>query len=91
MNQRNHTFMILNIFVHYQKKSQYLKQSLNITMEKMKETPDVYMDRQQWNYSSFDEGVEDAYIIHIRPKVAPGGPRRPKIENYKSLVDKGLI
>lgn len=61
------------------------------TMEKMKETPDVYMDKQQWNYSSFDDGVENAYIIHIRPKVAPGGPRRPKIENYKSLVEKGLI
>ena len=50
-----------------------------------------YFDRQQWNYSSFDDGVEDANIIHIRPKVRPGGPKRPKIQNYKSLVERGLI
>lgn len=61
------------------------------TMEKLEENENTYMDRQQWNYSSFDEGVEDAYIIHIRPKVAPGGPKRPKIENYRSLVERGLI
>jgi hypothetical protein len=51
----------------------------------------AYLDRQQWNYSSFDEGVEDSYIIHIRPKVKQGGPKRPKIENYKALVERGLI
>lgn len=50
-----------------------------------------YFDRQQWNYSSFDDGVENANIIHIRPKVKPGGPKRPKIENYKALVERGLI
>lgn len=61
------------------------------TMEKLEENENTYMDRQQWNYSSFDEGVEDAYIVHIRPKVAPGGPRRPKIENYKELVKKGIL
>lgn len=51
----------------------------------------AYIDRQQWNYSSFDDGVEDSYIIHIRPKVKVGGPKRPKIENYRSLVERGLI
>ena len=50
-----------------------------------------YFDRQQWNYSSFDDGVENANIIHIREKVVQGGPKRPKIENYKTLVTKGLI
>ena len=53
--------------------------------------PNIYFDRQQWNYSSFDEGVENANIIHIRPKVKKGGPKKPKIENYRSLVERGLI
>ena len=50
-----------------------------------------YFDRQQWNYSSFEETVNEANIIHIRPKVKQGGPKRPKIENYKALVERGLI
>ena len=50
-----------------------------------------YFNKQQWNYSSFDEGVENANIIHIRQKVKQGGSKRPKIENYKALVEKGLI
>lgn len=57
----------------------------------LKEYPGIYFDRQQWNFSSFDEGVEDAYIIHIRPKVTPTGPKRAKIENYRALVKKGII
>lgn len=50
-----------------------------------------YMDRQQWNCSSFDKEAEQAEIIHIRTKVAPGGPKRSKIENYRALVERGLI
>jgi len=50
-----------------------------------------YLDRQQWNYSSFEDGVEDAEIIHIRTKVTPNGPKRSKLENYKALVKKELI
>lgn len=61
------------------------------TMEKLQEDENTYLDRQQWNYSSFDEGVENAEFIHIRTKVKQGGPKRPKIENYKALVEKGLI
>lgn len=57
----------------------------------LKEYPGIYFDRQQWNFSSFDEGIEDANIIHIRPKVTPTGPKRPKLENYKALVKRGLI
>jgi hypothetical protein len=60
-------------------------------MEKLEETKDTYLDRQQWNYSSFDEGVEEAYIIHIRTKIKAGGPKRSKLENYKALVERGLI
>ena len=61
------------------------------TMEKLEENENTYLDRQQWNYSSFDEGVDDAYIIHIRTKIKAGGPKRRKIENYKALVERGLI
>lgn len=61
------------------------------TKERMLEDENTYMDRQQWNYSSFDEGVEEAYIIHIRTKVTPEGPKRTKIENYRALVERGLI
>jgi len=50
-----------------------------------------YFDRAQWNYSSFDLDVDKANIIHIRPKVKQGGPKRPKIENYKALVKRGII
>lgn len=50
-----------------------------------------YFDRAQWNYSSFDDGVDKANIIHIRPKVKQGGPKRPKIENYRALVERGVI
>ena len=51
----------------------------------------IDFDRQQWNYSSFEETVDEANIIHIRPKVKQGGPKKPKIENYKALVERGLI
>jgi hypothetical protein len=50
-----------------------------------------YMDRRQWNHESFEEERDQAEIIHIRPKVKPGGPKKPKIENYKSLVNMGIL
>lgn len=56
-----------------------------------KPKPGIYFDRQQWNYSSFDDGVENANIIHIRPKRVQGGKKYPKIENYQHLVKRGLI
>jgi hypothetical protein len=52
---------------------------------------DAYLDEQNWNYSSFDEGVENANIIHIRTKIKPEGPKRSKLENYRALVERGLI
>jgi hypothetical protein len=51
----------------------------------------AYLDGQNWNYSSFDYGVENANIIHIRTKIWPNGPKRSKIENYQGLVERGLI
>jgi len=52
---------------------------------------DAYLDEQNWNYSSFDYGVENANIIHIRTKIWPNGPTRSKLENYQGLVERGLI
>jgi hypothetical protein len=54
-------------------------------------TEGAYLDEQNWNYSSFDEGVENANIIHIRTKIKPEGPKRSKLENYRALVERGLI
>ena len=50
-----------------------------------------YLTRDMWNKSSFEEDVEDSYIVHIRTKIKQGGPKQPKIENYKALVERGLI
>ena len=48
-------------------------------------------DKIKWNTGSFVEGIENAALIHIRTKIAPKGPKRTKMENYKMLVEKGLI
>lgn len=53
--------------------------------------PDVYLKGQLWNYSSFEPDVDQANFIHIRTKITPQGPKRTKIENYRSLVERGLI
>lgn len=50
-----------------------------------------YLDKQKWNHASFEDEVEKAEIIHIRPKVTRTGPKRPKIDNYRSLVERGII
>lgn len=61
----------------------------------MKVDENTYLTRDLWNKSSFEEDVEEGYIIHIRPKVkkTPGrpAPKRPKIENYKALVERGIL
>ena len=51
----------------------------------------TYLPGSHWNRGSFEEGVEEAALIHIRPKITPIGPKRPKIVNYKDLVKKGFI
>lgn len=57
----------------------------------VKNDPANYLTRDMWNKSSFEEDVEDSYIVHIRTKIVQGGPKQPKIDNYKALVEKGLI
>jgi len=57
----------------------------------MKVDENTYLDRDMWNRSSFEENVSEGHIIHIRPKVKQGGPKRPKIENYRDLVKRGIL
>ena len=54
-------------------------------------TENTYLEKDKWNKSSFEEDVEDSYIVHIRPKVVQGGPKQPKINNYRALAERGLI
>lgn len=49
-----------------------------------------YLDKR-WCHGSFETGIENASLIHIRTKVAPSGPKRLKIDNYRDLVKRGLI
>jgi hypothetical protein len=44
-----------------------------------------------WSQCSYLPNTEKANMIHIRTKVTPHGIKRLKIENYKDLVEKGLI
>ena len=60
-------------------------------LSKLEITNDTYLPGSHWNHGSFEDGVEDAAIIHIRTKIKQGGSKRPKIENYKGLVERGII
>lgn len=46
---------------------------------------------RKWSHGSFEKGIERAALIHIRTKIAPNGPKRTKLENYKDLVRRGII
>jgi len=50
----------------------------------------AYLD-SKWCQCSFLPNPEKAGMIHIRTKVTPTGPKRTKLENYKALVEKGII
>lgn len=50
-----------------------------------------YLKDDKWCYSSFLPEPEKAGIIHIRTKVTPKGPKRDKLENYKDLVNRGIL
>lgn len=50
----------------------------------------AYIDRK-WCQCSFLPNPKKAGFIHIRTKVTPNGPKRDKIENYKALVDQGVL
>lgn len=44
-----------------------------------------------WNQCSYLPSPETAHMIHIRTKITPSGPKRLKIDNYRELVDKGIL
>lgn len=50
----------------------------------------TYLDNK-WCQCSFLPNPERAGFIHIRTKVTPNGPKRDKMENYKELVERGII
>lgn len=60
-------------------------------LSNFKEKKGIYFDRQQWNHSSFDIGVENAEFIHIRKKLVAGGAKVEKMVAYKDLVDRGIL
>jgi hypothetical protein len=45
----------------------------------------------KWCHCSYRDGIDTAALIHVRNKVGLTGPKRPKIENYRRLVERGLI
>ena len=45
----------------------------------------------KWCHCSYRDGIENAAMIHIRPKITPVGPKRPKVETWRRLVEEGLI
>jgi hypothetical protein len=52
--------------------------------------PTQYLDFA-WNQCSFLPDPQKAYMIHVRTKITPQGPKRQKIENYYDLVAKGIL
>ena len=53
--------------------------------------PNMYLEGQQWNHSSFEYDVAKGNFIHIRTKIRPQGPKTSKINNYRTLYLRGLI
>ena len=45
----------------------------------------------KWCHCSYREGIEDSAMIHIRTKTTPFGNKKPKLDNYYTLVERGLI
>lgn len=45
----------------------------------------------KWAMSSWEDGLENAAMIHIRPQITFKGPKRPKIESLNALVSRDII
>jgi len=61
------------------------------TLAKIPVDSEVLPGNFAWCHCSYRDGIEKSKMIHIRPKVTPTGPKRPKIENYNALKERGLI
>jgi hypothetical protein len=51
---------------------------------------DMYLNNK-WCQCSYLPHPEKAGFIHIRTKIYPNGPKREKIENYRDLVERGIL
>jgi len=52
--------------------------------------PGMIIDKR-WCQCSYLPNPQNAKFIHIRTKITPQGPKRTKLENYKELVERGII
>ena len=53
-------------------------------------TKDDIMD-PRWCYDNYLPNPAGAFMIHVRTKIAPQGPKREKYENYMGLVEQGIL
>jgi hypothetical protein len=53
-------------------------------------TRDDIMD-PRWCYDNYLPNPAGAFMIHVRTKIAPQGPKREKYENYMGLVEQGIL
>ena len=62
------------------------------TLAKISVDEEVLPGNFDWCHCSYREGIENSKMIHIRRKITPARrPQREKIENYRALVERGLI
>jgi len=45
----------------------------------------------RWCYDSYLGDPASAYMIHVRTKITPQGPKRNKIKNYQYLAKQGIL
>ena len=50
----------------------------------------AYLD-PRWCYDNYLPDPAGAYMIHVRTKITPTGPKQEKIKNYYDLVEKGIL
>jgi hypothetical protein len=53
-------------------------------------TSDMNLD-PKWCYDNYLSAPEDAYMIHIRTKIGPNGPKQEKIKNFEVLASRGIL
>jgi len=46
---------------------------------------------EKWACGSYHDDIDNAVMVHIRPRRSRKGPRVPKIEIYHELVEQGII
>lgn len=64
--------------------------TLAFLSKEFKYGPSSFID-PRWCQGSFFPNPDKAFIIHIRTKIFPEGPKKPKLENYNMLKNKGII